>query len=397
MATTSMPKTQNNRSRTAGGTGVPIPVGEITGGVDTHLEFHLAAARDGLGRVLGTQKFPATLAGYAALHGWLSGFGPLAAVGVEGTGAYGAGLTSYLTGHGARVVEVNRPNRQQRRRNGKSDPGDAIAAAAAVQSGEATATPKLRTGPVESVRVLLQARDQLVKARTAAINTLRALIVTAPAPLRETLHGLSSTALLAHCATFAAPTLPRAGLRGAAKSRAHTELADALAEAETTVRTVLGQLASTIAFHDTRISELNTYLETLIRRIAPRTSALFGMGTTRTAQLLTTVSDNPDRIASEAALARLTGVAPQDASSGKQQHHRLSRAGDRQANSILYYAVLTRLAWHEPTRTYLATRLTPNSSNKKHLIRCLKRYLIREIYPHLKADLANLATTSTTT
>jgi transposase len=178
-------------SKSSTASSVIVPVGEITGGVDTHLEFHVAAARDGLGRVLGTKKFPSTQTGYVDLLAWLRGFGPVAVVGVEGTGSYGAGLTTHLTSQDTTVVEVNRPNRQKRRLRGKSDPQDAINAAAAVQAGDATATPKLRTGPIESVRVLRLARDQLITARTATINTLKALIITAPAVLRETLHGLT--------------------------------------------------------------------------------------------------------------------------------------------------------------------------------------------------------------
>ncbi|SDM58037.1 Transposase [Allokutzneria albata] len=384
-----MTKTPKKVTRTA----PAAPVAEVIGGVDTHRDFHVAAAKDSLGPTLGTRSFPATSAGYAALVAWLAGFGPISAVGVEGTGCYGAGLSTYLIEHGITVVEVNRPNRQKRRRAGKSDPRDAINAAAAVQSGDATAAPKTRTGPIESVRVLRQTRDLLVTARTRAINTLKALLVTAPAPLRESLHGLSTTALLTHCAAFDTPTADVKGLRGKAKTQATTDLAEALLDPGMGVRTVLGELARIIAHHNTHIAELDIALDALVHRIAPRTTALFGLGPDTTGQLLTTVSDNPDRIHSEPALATLTGVAPQDCSSGRtQDHHRLSRAGDRQANAALYRTVLTRLAWHEPTRTYMTTRLTPNASNKKHLIRCLKRYLIREIYPHLTTDLATLHT-----
>lgn len=154
------------------------PVGEITGGVDTHLDFHVAAAREGLGRVLGTQKFPATMAGFTTLLAWLRSFGPLAVVGVEGTGSYGAGLTGYLNAHGVRVVEVNRPNRQKRRLNGKSDPADAINAAAATQTGDAITSPKPRHGPIESVHVLRTTRDHWIKSRTAAIKIAAAFTFT---------------------------------------------------------------------------------------------------------------------------------------------------------------------------------------------------------------------------
>ncbi len=219
---------------------VITPIGDITGGVDTHKDFHVAAAVDSIGRTLGTEKFPATAAGYGELLAWLRGFGPLALIGVEGTGSYGAGLSTHLTGqpHGSqvRVVEVNRPNRQKRRQRGKSDPQDAINAALAALAGEAAATPKPRTGPIESVRVLRTTRRQLIEARTALINTLHALIVTAPATLRESLHGLSTTALITHCAALTTPALPGSGLRGTARTQARDQLAQALLDSTTTVK-----------------------------------------------------------------------------------------------------------------------------------------------------------------
>lgn len=345
------------------------PVGEITGGVDTHLEFHVAAARDGLGRVLGTQKFPATQTGYVDLLAWLQAFGPVTAVGVEGTGSYGAGLTTYLTNQEVQVVEVNRPNRQKRRLHGKSDPQDAINAAAAVQAGDATAAPKLRTGPIESLRVLRLARDQLITARTATINTLKSILVTAPAALRESLHHLTTTALIRHCATLPALDLPTPRPGSKTRSQAATTLIDQLLDTSTgtdhAVRLTLNELARTITHYDTRIRDLDTTLDTLVRRIAPRTTTLHGLGADTTGQLLITAGNNLDRLRNEAAFACLIGTAPQDASSGKHQHHRLSRAGDRHANAALYRITITRLANHEPTRNYMRQRLRPGTKMTK--------------------------------
>lgn len=386
-------KTKPEPARRAVSPGPVVAVGSITGGVDTHRDFHVAAAKDSLGRDLGTQKFPATAAGYAALVAWLRGFGPVELVGVEGTGCYGAGLSTVLLAEGIAVVEVNRPNRQKRRRTGKSDTLDAIAAAAAALGGEATAAPKPRTGPIESVRVLNETRDMLVKARTAAINTLRALLITAPPELREPLTGLSIPVLITQCAAFSPPVLPVKHSRGPARTHTLQQLTETLLDHHHTLRVTLGELARTIQHHDTQLATLDTCLRSLVTRIAPTTSALHGIGPLRAAQLLITAGDNPDRIHSEAAFATLTGVAPQECSSGQTQGpHRLSRAGDRQANSVLYYIVLTRLAHHQPTKTYIATRLRPGTKmTKKHLIRCLKRYLAREIYPRLTTDLTNLA------
>lgn len=374
-----------------------VPVGDITGGVDTHLDFHVAAAKDSLGRTLGTRTFPTTQTGYVALLQWLTGFGPLVLVGVEGTGSYGAGLTTHLTAHHIPVVEVNRPNRQKRRLHGKSDTQDAIAAAAAAQSGQDTATPKTRTGPVESIRALRVTRGHLVTARTAAINTLHALIVTAPHELRESLRDLATTALIRQCATLPAPVLPAPRPGSKARSQAAAELVRSLLDSDTAVRAALAELAHVIGVYDTRVRDLDTILDTLVRQIAPTTIALPGLGPHTVGQLLTTAGDNPDRLHSEAAFATLTGTAPQDASSGKHQHHRLSRAGDRQANAALYQVVITRLSKHEPTRAYMADRLrTGTRMTKKHLIRCLKRYVAREIYPRLMADLTALAALNTT-
>jgi transposase len=160
---------------------------QIIGGVDTHAAVHCAAAIDTRGRLLGVGEFPATEAGYRRLHRWLESHGEVVAVGVEGTGAYGAGLARHLQDHQVRVVEVPRPDRRLRRNHGKSDPIDAEAAARAVLAGTATSIPKRADGPVEAIRALRIARLGALKAKTAATNTLRAMVITAPEPLRAQL------------------------------------------------------------------------------------------------------------------------------------------------------------------------------------------------------------------
>ena len=152
----------------------------ITGGVDTHLDVHVAAALDERGALLGVESFATTPAGYRRLHRWLRSFGTVELVGVEGTGSYGAGLTRHLHRDGIAVVEVDRPNRQRRRRNGKSDPQDAVSAARAAQGGEANGLAKTRDGNVESMRVLRVARFSARRSRTQAINQMRSLVSTAP-------------------------------------------------------------------------------------------------------------------------------------------------------------------------------------------------------------------------
>ncbi len=166
-----------------------LPV--VTGGVDTHLDVHVAAVVTAVGGVLGTEQFPTTAAGYRQLLGWMRTFGQLDRVGVEGTGTYGVALARHLRAEQVTVVEVMRPNRQVRRRHGKTDIVDAIAAARAVLSGEANATPKTHDGPVEALRTLKVLQRSATKARTQALNQLRALLVTASDELRTRLRDLS--------------------------------------------------------------------------------------------------------------------------------------------------------------------------------------------------------------
>jgi transposase len=343
----------------------------VTGGVDTHLDVHHAAALDQLGRVLGAAAFPVSQRGFADLLAWLGGFGELDRVGVEGTGSYGATLTRFLSGQGVTVIEVDRPNRKDRRRIGKSDPIDAINAARAVQSGTAAGTPKLRTGPVEAIRVLRVERSSAMKARAAAWQQLGALLITAPIEFSEPLRKLSAADRLARCA------------------RLRLENSDVLDDPYLALKTALRRLAHRIQALDTEIGAVDADLATLISAVAPHTIALFGVGTDVAGQLLVTAGDNPDRLHNEAAFARLCGVAPIPASSGRTDRHRLHRGGDRQANRALYMATIVRLGRHQPTRDYM-TRRREQGLSKREVIRCLKRYLAREVITAIRTDLAAL-------
>jgi transposase len=178
----------------------------ITGGVDTHLDVHVAAALDERGAQLGVESFAATAAGYQELLCWLEDFGTVELVGVEGTGSYGAGLTRHLLSHQV-VVEVDRPNRQRRRHTGKSDPHDAVSAARSAQRGEATGSAKTRDGNVEALRVLRVARSSARRSRTQAINQMRSLISTVPEELRPSCETSRST----RCSPFAAASATPAG------------------------------------------------------------------------------------------------------------------------------------------------------------------------------------------
>lgn len=352
------------------------------GGVDTHADVHVAATLDHLGREIGHASFPTTAAGEAALADWLATDGPVDRVGVEGTGMYGAGLTRSLLAAGIDVVEVDRPDRKARRFQGKSDPIDAYAAARAAQSGRACGTPKTRTGNVEMIRMLRVARAGAVKSKTIAWNELKALIKTAPTGLRDQLRDLDGAALLDRCIRLRPARGPAPHHGPHAKRRRPGVLADPTAAA----KRALATLARRIRTLQAEIADLDDDLRPLIEQTAPTLLAVYGVGLDVAGRLLATVGDNPDRIGSEAAFAHLCGVAPIPASSGKTQRHRLNRGGDRSANHALYRIVMVRLRYDPRTRAYRDRRATEQKSNKD-IIRCLKRYVAREVFTAIRADL----------
>jgi transposase len=363
---------------------------EVVGGVDTHKDTHTAAAIDERGRLLGCEQFPATPGGYQDLLAWLRGHtgghtggnGRLL-VGVEGTGAYGAGLTRLLMAEQVQVVEVDRPDRKTRRFQGKSDPIDAIAAAQAAQSGRATGRPKHRHGAVEALRALRVARRSAVAQRADVQRQLKALVVTAPEPLRGQLRALSTHKLIAHCASRRPDTTAITNPAARAADRPADRPADPAAHAATVL--ALRCLARRHQHLSAEIRELDTLIEPLIDTINPQLLAVFGVGPDSAGQLLVTAGNNPDRLRSEAAFAMLCGVAPLPASSGQTHRHRLNRGGDRQANAALYRIVCSRLRHDPATRAY-ATRRAAENMTKKEIIRCLKRYVAREIYRILTAN-----------
>ena len=332
----------------------------VFGGVDTHQDTHTAAAIDQVGRVLGTREFSATAAGYAALLAWMHGHGRLHRVGVEGTGAYGAGLARRLRDERVPMIEVDRPDRRTRRLQGKSDPIDAIAAARAALAGERTGIPKQRDGRVEALRNLRVARRSAVEQRADTQRQIKTLIVTAPDELRAQLRGLAVKQLIATCANL------------------RPDPADAATPA-TAVQLALRSLARRHQQLSAEITDLDELLEPLVAAINPGLLAANGVGADIAGQLLVSAGENHDRIASDAAFAMLCGAAPIPASSGRTTRHRLNRGGDRQANAALYRVVLCRLRWDPRTRDYMQRR-TKEGLSKKEIIRCLKRYVARELY-----------------
>jgi transposase len=331
-------------------------------GVDTHLDFHVAVAVDHLGRRLGEASVPTTAKGYERLLSWAEDLGPVRCAGVEGTSSYGAGLARHLGAKGIEVLEVERPKyrrRSSRRNLEKSDPSDAEAAARAVLAGEASGVPKSGDGLVEMIRALRAARRSAIKARTQAANQLQGLRVTAPEQLRRRLRGLSTKELVSVAARFRLGDDPR--------------------DVPAATRFALRSVARRYETLSAEIAELEAHLDRLVAQVAPELVSLPGIGTENAATLLIVAGDNPQRLGSEASFANLCGVAPIEASSGKVVRHRLNRGGNREANRALYMICLARMRRDRRTKEYVARR-TAEGKSKREIIRCLKRYVAREVY-----------------
>jgi transposase len=344
----------------------------VTGGVDAHTDSHHAAALDERGQLLGDAAFATDLEGYRELLGWLESFGQVGRVGVESTGSYAAGLARFLTARGISVVEVNQPHAHSQRRRGKSDPLDAEAAARKVLAGEATANPKHTEGIVESIRQLRVAREGAVKANTAALNQLYELVVTAPDELRQQLAARKTSRGKATLCLRLRPD----------QTRLHEPLQAA--------KLALRSIAERVRELDRQIGLLDRHLAQLIATAAPRTISLLGVSTQNAGQLLVTAGQNITRLPTNGSFARLCGASPIPASSGRTSRHRLNRGGDRKANRALHLIAVCRLRYCPRTRAYTSRR-TAEGLTKPEIIRCLKRYIARELYHTLQADLADLS------
>lgn len=289
---------------------------------------------------------------------WAGSLGTPAIIGIEGASAYGVGLARFLRAAGVPTREVGRPPRVARRA-GKSDPRDAEIAARAVVAGTALGSPKHADGPVEAIRVLRIVRRSAVKARIQARNQLQSLIVTAPEPL----HGRLS------------PLRTQAMVEASARLRAGARSSDPAIRATTIALRTLARRALAL---EAEIADLDAELERLVAGIAPDLVAIRGVGTDTAGALLVAAGDNPGRLRSEASFAALCGASPLDASSGRQRRHRLNRGGDRQANSALRRIVIVRMSHDQRTRAYVARR-TAEGRTVAEVIRCLKRYVAREV------------------
>jgi transposase len=344
----------------------------VIGGVDAHADTHHVAALDDRGALLATKSFEVSAAGYLQLLAWLRGFGEVDRVGVESTGSYAAGLTRHLVGAGVRVLEINQPHAHTRRRRGKTDAIDAEIAARHALSLATAVIPKQTTGIVEAIRQLRVARDGAVKPRSAAMLQLGDLILTAPSELREQLA-------------------PRRTLKGkAALCRRLRPDPSRLSDPVHAAKLALRSLARRIALLDDEIAELDTQLAPLVAAAAPRTTALLGISTGHAGQLLLTAGQNIDRLRSESAFAALCGASPIPVASGKRGRYRLNPGGDRQANRALHLIAVCRLRYCPDTRAYAQRRTTEGKTNKE-IMRCLKRYIAREVYATLRDDLRSIS------
>tara|TARA_R110002111_G_scaffold257152_1_gene325181 strand:+ start:254 stop:1333 length:1080 start_codon:yes stop_codon:yes gene_type:complete len=332
----------------------------VVGGVDTHKIIHVAAVVDEHDRVLGSKTFATTTHGYKSLLTWMRSFGELERVGMECTGTYGAGLLRYLQRCDVKTLEVTSPDKTARRKRGKDDVIDAENAAHAAFAGIRTVTPKTRDGMTESLRVLKVCRKTAVAARRVALQIIQTQIVSAPDALRDHLRSMTRMKLIRTVAAW------RPDLTG-------------YRDVTMAYRIALKSLARRyIELHD-EVAELDVMTKAIVDDLAPNLIARRSIGYESASQLLITAGDNSERLHSEASFAALCGASPVPASSGQTRRYRLNRGGDRAANSALHIIAIGRIHYDPVTQAYVKKR-TEQGLTKLEIIRCLKRYIAREVY-----------------
>ncbi|WP_347958112.1 IS110 family transposase [Gordonia aichiensis] len=325
-------------------------------GIDTHKDTLHVAVISAVGGEVADREFPATSGGYRAVTEFLDSH-DVGVVGVECTSSYGRGITSALQATGLSVAEVYGARKDTKRIKGKSDPLDAVAAARAVLADDGIATPKDER--TNMVRTLHLARRSGVKARTAAINQIKAILIGAPVTLREKYSGTTVSTLVKALVSC--------------RPNAHTD------PIVVTALSALKALAKRVQFLDEQDRDLTGQIDALVNQMNPALRAAYGVGPDTAAQLIITAGPNPQRLRSEASFAALCGAAPVPASSGKTTRHRLSRGGDRAANNALHRIALVRMSSHRPTREYVQRQLASGLS-KKEILRKLKRAIAREMF-----------------
>jgi transposase len=340
----------------------------IVVGVDSRKDQHQAAVLDCNGALLGNKCFAASHDGYRELDLWLATFGVVEQVGVECTGFYAAGLTRYLRERNMEVLEVNTTHRSTRARRGNDDAIDAEMAARKVLSGEASAQAKDTTGFVESIRPLKLARESAIKNRTMALLQIRDTLVTAPAQLRENVESAGG---------------PRHRVNRAGALRPDLEhIGEPLQAAKFSLRL----LSRRVKFLDEEIATIDAHMSGLVETCAPHLLSCPGVGVQHAATLLITAGQNLERLHNDGSFARLCGVAPIPVSSGKTHRMRLHRGGNRQGNKTLHLIAVGRLRFDPKTQVYMERRRAEGLS-KSDVIRCLKRFIAREVFNALKKDL----------
>lgn len=363
----------------------PGMAAEVWVGVDTHKDVNVAAAVDGSGRTIGTGQEPASISakttaeGNADLLAWARSLGEeIIGFGIEGTGSYGASLTRFLQAKGYIVVEATRPKREDkeiRRTLGKSDAIDALLAAQRLHKGDLKIKPKTRVGDVECLRMLRATRKTAVKARTQALNSMKAMVVTAPDSLREQLRGLTKDTLPDKCISFR----PQGSTPNAA------------------AKIALRSLARRVHALEAEMKALDAEMAPILKRSAPRLLELQGVGADVAAALLVAAGDNPTRMKNENSFAAMAGVSPMKNGSGMTDGRmRLNTGGNRDANNALWRIVLTRMS-HDPRTKAYVERRTAQGKDRKYIMRALKRYVSREVYAALMADQPGLRTPSSPT
>ena len=328
-------------------------------GIDTHRDEHAVAIVDAhTGAVIAQTTTAASARGYADAVGFADRHAPGDRLwAIEGTGHYGAGLVRHLQRQGEQVHEVDRTSRGERRLHGKDDQLDAVRAARSPLAREHRARPRAGEHQ-EALRLLLLARRTAVETRKVALVQLRSVIVTAPDELRDELRRLPLGELLNRCSRF----------RRSA-SRTPDKKATILV-----LRTLARRIQAATAEAETLEREILSHVRTLVPELLDEP----GVGPIVAAQLIVTWSHH-DRIHSEAAFARIAGVAPLPASSGQTTRHRLSRGGDRQLNRALHTILLHRRQHDPATRDYIARRISEGKTSRD-AVRLLKRYLARHLY-----------------
>lgn len=331
---------------------------EFVVGVDTHQDTHTAAVLDRIGVTHATTTQPADPGGYQRRLAFARRHAPQHRLwAVEGSGSFGRGLTTYLLNQQECVIEIDRPARPARRTGAKSDPLDAVRAAREALARPHLAHPRQRCER-EAMRVLLRTRQSAVDARRRALCQLKALVITAPEPLRATLRVLITGELVRYCATL------RVAPRQSWEQQA--------------TRLALRTLARRIVALDEEATALHAQVRGLVNAVAPYLLTEPGIGVITAAEILCAWS-HPRRLRSEAAFAALAGVAPIPASSGRVVRYRLNRHGDRHLNCALHTIVLSRLRHHAETRRYAARR-TAEGRTGREIRRCLTRYVARRLF-----------------